>query len=330
MIGRTLKSSFTLKSHARNIVSRSSSCASLPAVSGTKQRNNNRRDSSNLLYMLSSGLCAAAWIADRNKASCSISQNDKFLTANFVADAIEKVAPAVVNLKTTGGILTSVGSGFIINDEGYIVTNAHVVGSVGRVITVTFIDGTEHTGVVHSMDQQADIAIVKLNRDISFSSRNQLPIARIGSSSALRAGEIVISIGSPKTLQNSCSMGIVSATVRYGTEFGMRNSHSSYIQTDAAVNVGNSGGPLINLAGEVIGICTLSIKNTQGISFAIPMDTASLIIDQLIANKTSVRPYVGLRVVNIMRADGMRAKQIRVLVQSIVPGSPAATAGLQP
>lgn len=278
---------------------------------------------------------------------------NKRLSRNFVADVVEVCAPAVVNIVSVGnagfgGVVASAGSGFIISKDGYIATNAHVVStsSDGRLV-ITFKDGTKKPGFVHSMDVLSDIAIVKV--DDAYINE-PLPTIPFGSSSRTRAGEFVVAIGSPMQLQNSASLGIVSATARHASELGLSNNRAEYIQTDAAINVGNSGGPLVNLEGEVIGINTMKVKGVDGISLAIPIDIASIIINQLLRNKRVVRPYVGLKMANLIPVQEekdrslsffrnkkpkssvppmMTAEKMQVVVLDVVRGSPAYLAGFQ-
>lgn len=270
-----------------------------------------------------------------------------YLSKNFVADAAEIASPSVVNIVShiKGGFFhgQSSGSGFIINRDGYIVTNAHVVAKAeGGNVTVTLWHGArKRTGIVHSLDMASDIALVRLT---DMQPGEDLPIAKIGSSSSLRAGEFVVALGSPLHLQNSITSGIVSATARHSSELGMQSqARTEYIQTDAAINVGNSGGPLVNLDGEVVGINSMKAQGSDGISFAIPIDTALQIIDQLMKRRKVVRPYLGLKVANYeISTNGSATRRNRrdtikesgdetqVYVVDVERGSPAAQAGLRP
>ena len=186
------------------------------------------------------------------------------LSRNFIVDAVRVASPAVVHITVNShGRPSSSGSGFIIESSGLIVTNAHVVDAAsqrGVSYKVTLADGTSLPGHVHGMDRQSDLALMKIK------THEELPVLILGSSSKLEAGEWVVALGSPLKLHNSVSAGIVSSVDREITELNL--SHTGYIQTDAAVNPGNSGGPLVNLDGQVIGINTLKVSGTTtGISF---------------------------------------------------------------
>ncbi|OQR92703.1 serine protease family S01B [Achlya hypogyna] len=262
-----------------------------------------------------------------------------YLTRNFIADAVEKAAPAVVNITIDYGHLQgmSSGSGFILDPMGLVVTNAHVVAHAGPQcrIKVTLANGESYAARVHSMDTLTDLALVQLEGP-----SHALPTMKIGSSSTLRAGEWVVALGSPLTLQNSVSAGIVSAVARHGSEIGLPNkrNHTEYIQTDAAINSGNSGGPLVNLDGEVIGINAMKVAggSVSNISFAIPIDTAIEVIDQLRKQKTVMRPYVGMQMVQFSAGVLPEIAKLYpdlkqgVVVKSVTPGSPAAIGGLLP
>ncbi|XP_034443121.1 serine protease HTRA3a [Hippoglossus hippoglossus] len=198
---------------------------------------------------------------------------------NFIADVVEKIAPAVVHIELFvrhpllgHHIHLSSGSGFIVTHSGEIVTNAHVVTTAASVtgrpqLRVQLHDGDTYEAMVRDVDRKADIATIKVNP------QKKLPVLSLGSSADLRPGEFVVAIGSPFALQNTVTTGIVSMAQRDGKELGIKDSDMDYIQTDAIINYGNSGGPLINLDGEVIGINTLKV--TAGISFAIPSDRIS-------------------------------------------------------
>ncbi|KAK7109516.1 hypothetical protein V1264_013546 [Littorina saxatilis] len=197
---------------------------------------------------------------------------------NFIADVVEIAAPAVVYIELkerhpfgSRMITTSNGSGFVVNSDGLIITNAHVVANKASV-SIRFFDGKEMEGTVVAVDPVSDLAAVKVNA-------KGLPVLRMGPSSTLRAGEWVVAMGSPLALSNTVTCGIVSSTLRRSKDLGIRNKDMEYIQTDALINFGNSGGPLVNLNGEVIGINTMKV--TPGISFAIPSDYASNFLNKV-------------------------------------------------
>ena len=206
-------------------------------------------------------------------------------------------------------------------------------------VIVTLWDTRKFEGKVHSIDKSTDIALVKINNVSSV----DLPVASLGKSSKLRAGEFVVALGSPLFLQNSITFGIVSATTRHARELGMEKNRTEYIQTDASINVGNSGGPLVNMDGEVIGINTMKAQGTDGISFAIPIDYASMIIQQLLHHRRVIRPYIGCKMADFIPETAMKRSGRRGAIQGmlaideiIVPlvvevtkGSPAYKAGLR-
>jgi serine protease Do len=214
------------------------------------------------------------------------------------------------------------GSGFIIDPEGYIVTNNHVVDGADT-IKVILKDESEYPGEIIGRDPVTDIALIRV-----MASGN-LPSVDLGSSDALRVGEWVAAIGSPFGLQYTVTAGIVSAK---GRVIGS-GPYDDFIQTDASINPGNSGGPLINMQGEVVGINTMIIARGQGIGFAIPIDLAKNIVDQLKSDGEVTRGWLGVTIQNLKgelaRYYGVDDKS-GVLVASVVPGDPADQAGIQP
>jgi Do/DeqQ family serine protease len=278
---------------------------------------------------------------------------------NFITAAVNKVGPAVVRIDSTqkvqsslpegfddpmfrqffGGKMPSsqevrrgVGSGFIIDGDGKILTNAHVVAG-SDTVKVTLTDGRSFTGKVLGADTVTDVAVVKIDA-------NNLPTVTLGNSDQLKPGEWAIAIGNPLGLDNTVTEGIISATGRSSNNVGVPAERVNFIQTDAAINPGNSGGPLLNAQGEVIGMNTAIIQNAQGIGFAIPINTAKNIADQLIAKGKVEHAYLGIQMVNL---SPELKKQINqdpnsnitvqqdqgVLIAKVMPDSPAAKAGLK-
>ena len=216
------------------------------------------------------------------------------------------------------------GSGFIVTGDGYILTNAHVVADASDV-TVRLTDRREFTAKVVGVDRRTDVAVIKIEG-------KDLPTVRIGDPSRLRPGEWVVAIGSPFGFDNSVTAGIVSAMSRSLPE----GQYTPFIQTDAAVNPGNSGGPLFNMAGEVVGINSQIYSRTggfMGISFAIPIDVASNVKDQLIKSGRVQRGRIGVVIqdVNQQLADSFSLDRPRgALVSQVEAGGPGAKAGIRP
>lgn len=205
---------------------------------------------------------------------------------NFIANVVERTGPAVVRIDSsrtvsnpyTGNgrrVARGTGSGFIIKSNGLILTNAHVVNGADRV-TVTLKDGRRLAGRVLGQDRATDVAVVQIQA-------SSLPVVSIGNSNQLRPGEWAIAIGNPLGLDNTVTVGIISGTDRSSRAFGTRGGGVGFIQTDAAINPGNSGGPLLNQRGQVIGVNTAIIQGAQGLGFAIPINQAQQVANQLIA-----------------------------------------------
>lgn len=224
------------------------------------------------------------------------------------------------------------GSGFLIDAKGKILTNAHVVDGADKV-TVTLKDGRTFQGKVLGKDLVTDVAVVKINA-------NNLPTVKIGDSDSLQPGEMALAIGNPLGLDNTVTEGIISATGRSAGQVGIPDKRVNFIQTDAAINPGNSGGPLLNAQGQVIGMNTAIIQGAQGLGFAIPINTAEKIADQLIASGKVEHPFLGIqmitltpeikRQINSNPNSGLSAYEDKgVLVVKVVLGSPADKAGLR-
>ncbi|MBT4362928.1 MAG: DegQ family serine endoprotease [Desulfobacterales bacterium] len=213
----------------------------------------------------------------------------------------------------------SLGSGFIFDKEGYIVTNNHVVENADK-ITVKLKNEKEYEAEIIGRDPNTDIALIKIK------GAKNLPATKIGSSDKLKVGQWVMAIGSPFGLEHTVTAGIISAKGRViGT-----GPYDDFIQTDASINPGNSGGPLLNMKGEVIGINTAIIQGGQGIGFAIPMDLAIGIINQLKDHGDVTRGWIGVTIqdLNEELAEYYNVKE-GTLVQDIFPGHPADEAGIK-
>ncbi|XP_061751234.1 serine protease HTRA2, mitochondrial-like isoform X3 [Nerophis ophidion] len=230
------------------------------------------------------------------------------------------------------------GSGFIISSDGLIVTNAHVVANK-RGVRVKLTNGETYNAIVQDVDQVADIATIKI------SAKNPLPTLALGRSSDVRQGEFVVAMGSPFALRNTITSGIISSVQRGSKELGLSNPNMEYIQTDAAIDFGNSGGPLINLDGEVIGINTMKV--TAGISFAIPSDRLRSFLDQAANRKKGSwfgqsetrRRYIGVMMLTLtpsiiselkLRDPSFPDVTHGILIHRVIIGSPANRAGLLP
>jgi len=248
-----------------------------------------------------------------------------------VVSVADTVGPAVVSLmvgRAGAGRPSGVqgaGSGVIIAPDGYVLTNAHVVHGAGRV-QATLTDGRALDGVHVGEDQSTDLALIRLNG-------TGLPVAELGRSAGLRVGQLVVAIGNPLGFQSTVSAGVVSALGRsLRSETG--RLIENVIQTDVALNPGSSGGPLVDSSSRVVGINTAIIAMAQGLSFAIPVDTASWVIGELLAHGRVRRVRLGLAAQSrpidpaLARRLGIRTPHV-VEIMSVEPGGPAAMAGLR-
>jgi serine protease Do len=214
-----------------------------------------------------------------------------------------------------------VGTGFIIDRSGYIITNNHVVEDADK-IKVKLKDEREFEAKIIGRDPQTDLALIKID------AKGDLPVASLGRSVDLKVGEWVVAVGSPFGLEQTVTAGIVSAK---GRVIGS-GPYDDFIQTDASINPGNSGGPLLNLNGEVVGINTAIIAQGQGIGFAIPIDMAAKIVAQLKENGEVTRGWLGVNIQDLKGdlAEYYGAKNSEgVLVTDVVPGNPADKAGIK-
>ena len=235
---------------------------------------------------------------DGNSCGSLISQTAHCLEApkssprgfNFIAEAVEKAAPSVVYIEADRTISTfyghlvakASGSGFVVEDGKYVLTNAHVVSNTTSV-NIKLSCGRTVKGEVTDIDEVADLALIKINlpRDIT------VPPLKFSNAGDIRPGEWVVAMGSPLSLTNTITCGIVSCLHRPGKDLGLRDNDMEYVQTDAAITVGNSGGPLVNLDGDVVGVNTMTAA--PGISFAIPSTVAQNFVRS--ANKKAIGNY---------------------------------------
>ncbi|XTZ11699.1 MAG: HhoA/HhoB/HtrA family serine endopeptidase, partial [cyanobacterium endosymbiont of Rhopalodia inflata] len=280
---------------------------------------------------------------------------------NFIAKAAQKVGPAVVRIDAARQVSSNLpdsfenpffrrffgkeipipkehiergtGSGFILSEDGQLLTNAHVVDGTKQV-KVTLKNGQIYRGQVLGIDKMTDVAVVKIGA-------TDLPTVKLGTAENLQPGEWAIAIGNPLGLDNTVTVGIISALGRSSSEVGVPDKRLRFIQTDAAINPGNSGGPLLNSSGEVVGINTAIRADAQGLGFAIPIETAQRVAQQLFVKGKADHPYLGIHMITL---DGELQKELNqenkldfevtetkgVLIVSVVNNSPAADAGFQP
>jgi len=280
---------------------------------------------------------------------------------NFIAEAVQKVGPAVVRIDAERKVERDfpdalnnpffrrffgdelpipdrqhlergTGSGFILTPDGRLVTNAHVVAGADQV-KVVLKDGRTFVGKVVGADPVTDVAAIEIEA-------NGLPFVTLGSASDLVPGQWAIAIGNPLGLDNTVTVGIISAMGRSSSQVGVPDKRVSFIQTDAAINPGNSGGPLLNDNGEVIGINTAIRADAQGLGFAIPIETAERIVNELFVKGKVEHPFLGIQMVDLspdlreeLNQDGnlnLRvAQDTGVLIVRVLDDSPAGRAGLR-
>jgi Do/DeqQ family serine protease len=216
----------------------------------------------------------------------------------------------------------AIGTGFVIDPSGLIVTNQHVIDNASE-ISVNFSGGEKYAAEVIGQDRELDLAVIKVKTE------KELPLLKIGDSDSIRVGEWVIAIGNPYGLDHTVTVGVISAK---GRPIKIEDrSYKNLIQTDAAINPGNSGGPLLNPQGEVIGINTAVNASAQGIGFAIPINTAKEILNELISTGKIARPYLGLYLQEIddNLSQYLNVNTNGVVVADVVEGGPSDKAGLK-
>jgi serine protease Do len=269
---------------------------------------------------------------------------------SLVVDAVEKLSPAVVNISASQLVVqqspfrsqndplfdqffrdffdarprqstrTSLGSGFIVDTDGTILTNSHVILR-GSKVRVTLVDGREFDAKLVGADGDSDLAVLRIQAG------QRLPTVTLGSSSDLLIGETVIAIGNPFGLSHSVTTGVVSAVGR--SLHGEERTYTDFVQTDAAINPGNSGGPLTNIRGEVIGINAAIYGKGQGLGFAIPIDRAKRVLRELVSYGEVKRTWIGVFTQDLSpelaKHFGVRNG---VIIATVEPKSPGAAAGL--
>ncbi|QYX32992.1 HhoA/HhoB/HtrA family serine endopeptidase [Sphaerospermopsis torques-reginae] len=279
---------------------------------------------------------------------------------NFIAAAVQKVGPAVVRINATRKVANPIfdalknpvwqrffgedeepipqeriergtGSGFILSEDGQLLTNAHVVAQTDTVL-VTLKDGRTFEGKVVGVDTVTDVAVVKIPAD-------KLPTVKLGNSQNLIPGQWAIAIGNPLGLDNTVTIGIISATDRTSAQVGVPDKRVSFIQTDAAINPGNSGGPLLNAQGEVIGVNTAIRADAQGLGFAIPIETAARIAHELFTKGKADHPFLGIQMVDLSPTKKQQLNQdntlniqpdVGIVIKKVLKNSPAEEGGLLP
>src|SRR6187200_1553892 len=307
---------------------------------------------SNTLYvqlvhlLLPSSIAAQSQPTLPSQSTSSLSSSSSS-SVSSLPDVFQKVENSVVQITSTKsnpneviilngvpqtGRSTALGSGFVYDNQGHIVTNYHVVSGVKKA-DVTFTDGNTYSANVVGKDPNSDLGVLQITGDFSEEKVVSLPLAN---SSAVRPGEQVIAIGNPFGLSGTITTGIVSQKGRLLPNPDTGFSISDAIQTDAAINPGNSGGPLLNTKGEAIGMNTAIFSSTgvySGVGFAIPSNTIAKEISLLIKNGSYAHPWLGISggkvTPDLTRAMGLPTNYKGVLVASVQPGSPAEKAGLK-
>jgi S1-C subfamily serine protease len=280
-----------------------------------------------LIVALLSIACAIA--APRTVGAQEENEENKQLST---PELVDRVAPAVVTVingqvtdtSSDGAVPAASGTGFIVNDNGRIITNQHVVAD-GDEFVVIFMDGTERKAELLGADPISDLAVLDIDGDIPAT-------VELGDSSDLEVGQPVVAIGSPLgAFTNTVTDGIISAL---GRDFPGSPFYTNLIQHTAPINPGNSGGPLFNQAGAVIGVNTLGVPEAQGIFFAIPSNTVDRIVNQIAKDGVVVYPYFGVEgaipVTSQVAATNDLEVDHGVLVEDVVPGGPADEAGIRP
>ena len=286
-----------------------------------------------LIFLASGTFFGVANAQNLDLTSSNNTDDDKSLSLNDLFELVEnsivqvtKTMPPANPLGPDKENTTSLGSGFIYNDKGYIVTNNHVVENA-EVVDVTLINGDRYTANITGTDAFSDLAVIKINENTTDIPK---PLV-VGNSSELRVGDQVVAVGNPFGLESSMTTGIVSQIGRLLSIDERGFSIPNAIQTDALINPGNSGGPLLNMKGEVIGVNTAGIF-PGGIGLAVPSDTILRIIPVLMQEKNYTHPWLGVTgntlTADIAKREKVDRTQKGVIIDTIVKSSPADLAGL--
>lgn len=275
-------------------------------------------------FFFESKLTSWTRAADEDKSNAEIVNQSNHAVVTVIA--MRAVSSETIRANETlappdSGVQRGTGTGFVIETSGLIVTNEHVIRNADR-IRVRLTDGREHKATVQGSDPATDIALLKIEAD-------GLSTLALADSDMVQVGDPVIAIGNPLEYEHSVTAGIVSALGRkvYGDQ-----PFENFIQTDAAINRGNSGGPLLNKSGEVIGVNTVIRADSRGISFAVPSNVVKRVVDQLRINGVVARGYLGLRPETLSHEfrEGLGLGNLQgVLVAYVSPDTPASRAGLQ-
>ena len=294
------------------------------------------RSSSTIVVLMLTLLASGTFFGVANAQNLNGTSNNKDLSLNDLFELVEnsivqvtKTMPPANPFGPDKENTTSLGSGFIYNNKGYIVTNNHVVENA-KVVDVTLINGDRYTANVTGTDAFSDLAVIKINENTTTTTTIPKPLV-VGNSSELRVGDQVVAIGNPFGLESSMTTGIVSQIGRLLSIDERGFSIPNAIQTDALINPGNSGGPLLNMKGEVIGVNTAGIF-PGGIGLAVPSNTVLRIIPVLMEEKNYTHPWLGVTgntlTADIAKREKLDRTQKGVIIDTIVRGSPADLAGL--
>ncbi|HEX5891907.1 MAG TPA: trypsin-like peptidase domain-containing protein, partial [Nitrososphaeraceae archaeon] len=297
------------------------------------------RSSSTIVALMLTLLASGTFFGVANAQNLNgTSNNNKDLSLNDLFELVEnsivqvtKTMPPANPFGPDKENQTSLGSGFIYNNKGYIVTNNHVVENA-KVVDVTLINGDRYTANVTGTDAFSDLAVIKINENTTTTTTPPIPKPLVvGNSSELRVGDQVVAIGNPFGLEGSMTTGIVSQIGRLLSVDERGFSIPNAIQTDALINPGNSGGPLLNMKGEVIGVNTAGIF-PGGIGLAVPSNTVLRIIPVLMEEKNYTHPWLGVTgntlTADIAKREKVDRTQKGVIIDTIVRSSPADLAGL--